>query len=210
MAENKLKDRFNQVKGEIEHLEVQLALGKAEAVDAFEAQKKALVVKVEEAEHSLKEISEEGAVKIAPLKAKMEELRVQLELGKADSLAAFKNQEAKLSHAIHDFKQQAIKTLDEAEDKGEHKIADALTTVNKKTTDFKSRMEEFRVQLALGEAEAKEEWKGFKDDFQKSAKELADKLEKELDKAEDKAEEVGEKLTERFYDLRRSFMDLFK
>jgi len=209
MAGNKLKDRFNQVKGEIEHLEVQLALGKAEAIDAFEEHKKALIVKVEEAEASLQEMSNDGEAKVAPLRTKMEELRVQLALGKADSLATFKEQEAKLSHAIHNFKLHALKTLDDAEEKGQHKVADSLNLVNQKSAEFKGRMDEFRVQLALGEAEAKEEWKEFSDQFQKQAKDLVQKLEKELGKAEGKAEETGEKLTERFYDLKKSFLDLF-
>ena len=46
------KDKLQQLKGKLEHLEVQLALGKAETIEEFDKQKK----KIAEAFHEVKRI----------------------------------------------------------------------------------------------------------------------------------------------------------
>lgn len=214
MSNNKnlesLQQRLNEAKGDLEHLQVQLTLGKAEAVDAFEEQKAELSNKLDEVKGTLEEISQLGEERSKPMIGKLEDLQVQLALGKAESLKVYKEQEQRLNKAIYDFKQEAIHTLDEAEAKGAKQVTEAVDLLNEKTTEFRTKMDIFRVQLALGEAEAKEEWGKVSEEFGKSASSLVQKLEAQIKDAEGKATHAGEVAIERFYDLKNTFMGLFK
>ena len=214
MSENtnleNLQKRLEEAKGDLEHLQMQLNLGKSDAVDAFEEHKQELSDKLDEVKGTLEEISELGEERSKPMLSRLEDLRVQLALGKADSLTAYREQEKKLNQAIFDFKQEALKTLDEAEDRGEERVAESLSLLNERTTEFRTRMEMFRVQLALGEAEARDEWGRVSEEFGESAREIMGKLEKQVQAAEGRAAGAGEKAIERFYDLKNTFFGLFK
>ncbi len=84
---------------ELEELQVQATLGKAEAKDKFEDVKKKFNLFV----HESKATVDTGNEKVEMLQGKLEELRLQLALGKADTLDAFQAQKKKILHALHDI-----------------------------------------------------------------------------------------------------------
>lgn len=84
---------------ELEELQVQATLGKAEANDKFEEVKKKFNLFV----HETKATVTAGNEKVAVLQGKLEELRLQLTLGKADTLVAFQTQKKKILLALHDI-----------------------------------------------------------------------------------------------------------
>ena len=84
---------------ELEELQVQATLGKAEARDKFEDVKQKFNLFV----HETKATVATGNQKVEVLQGKLEELRLQLALGKADTLDSFQTQKKKILSAIHDI-----------------------------------------------------------------------------------------------------------
>lgn len=84
---------------ELEELQVQAALGKAEASDKYEEIKKKFNMFI----HESKLKYESGKETMEDLQTKLDELRVQLALGRAESIDTFKEQKRKLLSTIHDI-----------------------------------------------------------------------------------------------------------
>lgn len=85
---------------EMEELQVQAALGKAEARDSYEAAKKKFNSFLHESKGKMKK----GMEKADDVHTKLDELRVQLNLGKAETKEAFQAQKKKLLLALHELK----------------------------------------------------------------------------------------------------------
>ena len=113
MAEQdeKLDSIVQQVKTKVEELEVQLALGKAEAVDWLEREKKNIGTFLEKAKDAVEKAENIGEEKKEELLTKYEELQVQLALGKAETREAFETQKSKIEDAMKNF-QKVVHTVD--------------------------------------------------------------------------------------------------
>jgi hypothetical protein len=84
---------------EIEELQVQATLGKAEAVEKYKEVKKKFNTVLHEAKAKI----ETGKEKVDDIDTKFDELRVQLELGKADSIDSFREEKRKLLSKLHEI-----------------------------------------------------------------------------------------------------------
>ncbi len=84
---------------EIEELQVQVALGKSEAVEKYEEVKKKFNTVLHEAKAKI----ETGKEKVDDIDTKFDELRVQLELGKADGIDSFRDEKRKLLSKLHEI-----------------------------------------------------------------------------------------------------------
>ena len=84
---------------ELEELQVQAALGKAEASDKYEEIKKKFNMFI----HESKLKYESGKEKMEDFQTNLDELRVQLALGRAESIDAFREQKKKLLSTIHEI-----------------------------------------------------------------------------------------------------------
>ncbi len=197
----KPSEKLDSVKQEIERFEVQLALGKAEAADKFEEKKKAMKAVAHQAKLDLGKVEGKGKVLADSLKADMEHLQVQLALGKMESMDKYKEFE-KNSKGTVDGLSAKVHELMEI---GEGKYEEMGKTLKKKATDFKTQMEIFRLQLALGEAEAKDEYEEKKTKFLHESKSLSQRIEKSLANAEGKVEDIGDKVYEEFKELKKKF-----
>lgn len=168
---------------EMEELQVQAALGKAEARDSYEVAKKKLNLFLHDSKSKIKS----GKEKVHEIQAKIDELHVQLTLGKAETKEAFQIQKKKLLLALHDL-EVTIKT-------------------NK---DLKSiyaylliQIEMFKVQLEILEEKFDARSESAKDSFEKGKQEFNQFIEKmkakyskeELTKWEHFSEEVSEAFT---------------
>lgn len=95
---DKLVEGFRKIANELEELQLQLALGKAEAKDKFEYLKKRFNLFLHDAELKVNEAREF----VEETKSKIDELRVQLALGKAETKDVFEAQRKKILAKIHD------------------------------------------------------------------------------------------------------------
>ncbi|NND51670.1 MAG: hypothetical protein HKN54_04635 [Flavobacteriaceae bacterium] len=87
---------------EMEEFQVQAALGKAEAQDAFEDAKKRFSKFLQDSKYKF----QEGKEQFKEIDPKLDELRVQLELGKAEALDKFREQKKELLMKLHELEFQ--------------------------------------------------------------------------------------------------------
>lgn len=107
-----VEKKKQQFSGQLDHLQVQLALGKAEARDSYESQK----AKIQEAmaslktvvDHEMGEVSEKAIKEFVAaedaLKAELDALAVQFDLEKAKLKGGFEEKKKELAEHITKFK----------------------------------------------------------------------------------------------------------
>ncbi|MBK8557935.1 MAG: hypothetical protein IPL65_20300 [Lewinellaceae bacterium] len=133
------KKKFNQVKALVEELEVQMALGKAEARKTFENERKNFAEYVRERKEALRNATTEVAKDKTDLFQKFEVLEEKLMQETAETKAVFESQKKAILKAIYEV-EFAIKEYygDLAND-----VQDALEA-------FKTKLDGYRINLALG------------------------------------------------------------
>jgi len=92
-------ETLRKVAIEIEELQVQAVLGKAEAKDKYEEVKKKFNTVLHDANYKIHASKD----KIEDIDTKFDELRVQLELGKAEGLDSFRVEKRKLLSKLHEI-----------------------------------------------------------------------------------------------------------
>ena len=92
-------ETLRKVAIEIEELQVQAVLGKAEAQDKYEEVKKKFNTVLHDANYKIHASKD----KIEDIDTKFDELRVQLELGKAEGLDSFRVEKRKLLSKLHEI-----------------------------------------------------------------------------------------------------------
>jgi ribosomal protein L29 len=107
----KITSRLENAKKEIEELSLQFNLGKAEASDKFESVKKDFHAKVNEWKLMGEQLKPVGKEKLQELKTKLEELQVQLALGKAEAKELFQEQKKKIMQSITDLESEIKKKV---------------------------------------------------------------------------------------------------
>ncbi|MCB9231534.1 MAG: hypothetical protein H6581_07725 [Bacteroidia bacterium] len=122
-AEKGLNDEFlTDILAEIDELSVQLALGRAETKELYEAQKKKMLDTIARLKAALEnaygKVNEEWNATIEQFKAKLESLRVQFELGKYEGRDEVAEKKHELSDKLNEFRAQ----LEAAEKVGKEKM----------------------------------------------------------------------------------------
>ncbi len=134
----------------LEELKLQFSLGKIDATDSFEKQKdhlRTLVVTLKENLDKATDVAEE---KTKEMKAKLEELQLQLTLGKADGMEAFEIQKKKIELAMHEVYLEGKKTFNV-------NFNQALQLFDNNAQAFKTGLEIVKLQFSLGKMDAKDE-----------------------------------------------------
>ncbi len=88
----------------IEELQVQTALGKAELSDKLEEIKRDAKVKLANLKAEVNSVLREDKEEFNHLKAKIEHLEIQLALGEAETLEKLKEQKKNIKDAVSDIK----------------------------------------------------------------------------------------------------------
>lgn len=126
--EGEAKIKLKKLRADLEELQVQAALGRAEAKDAFADQQKQLTTKLHEIEEELKvaynstekgvvKISEEVEEELTDFKTKFELFRVQFSLGKAEAKDYWDDKKKDLSKRLTELDRKIDDMKDRAEDK---------------------------------------------------------------------------------------------
>lgn len=176
---------------ELDDLDIQISLGEEEYVDAFEEQKTKFLAWAKSSAAAINEQVEKYGVneKADSLKAKFEELQVQLALGKAESKDAFEGQREKLESSMAD----CTKAFDEYRESAGDKATEMGNKFQGQIEKFQTKLDVFRMHFALGSADAQDEWKEKKKELQAKVAELKAKATKS---GEEASEEAGEKWEE--------------
>ncbi len=174
---------------EIEELQVQATLGKAEAQDKYEEIKK----KFNHVLHETKAKVIAGKEKVSDIDTKFDELRVQLELGKAESVDSFKAQKKQLLSKLHEIEVN-IKT-------NKH--------LNSLYAFVLLEIEKFKVSLEVLEPKFEKGKDGAKASFEKGKlefNEFIDRIKAKYDKKEEtKWEHFQDEISEAFLHFKKAF-----
>ena len=122
-VDEKYGDEADELRGKLDHLKLQLALGKAESKDAFEEQKSKLDHALRDARNNANNLSEKIGSEMGDeihglkqsMQAKMEVLRLQYALAKADAQDEMEDVRKDISHKVAALKAKAKAKADEAD-----------------------------------------------------------------------------------------------
>ncbi|MEO0898330.1 MAG: hypothetical protein AAFY71_18095 [Bacteroidota bacterium] len=187
---------------EIEDLELDLKLEEADVIEAFEQHKHNLTESVNSFTKHAGEMLGEGS---NLLQGKLDELKVQLALGKAESKDAFEEQRKELDKALHSASEEFEKVKGEA---GEN-VGKLKEEFDEQMNHFKTRLDMFRLHFHLGMAEAKEEYEEKKKDLSQELDKIKEKVDGAEDKAENRLEDFGKEMGEAFSHFQKAVKGLF-
>lgn len=187
--EEQFKQLFNNWKSSLEELRVQFNLGKMDAGEAFENQKKSLrglIESMKENADKATDMAEENGQK---LKARLEELLLQLNLGKAETKELYEEQRKKIDLAL-----QEVLAAGKLAYHGNYNYMMELFDNNTKA--FKTGLEIVQLQFALGKMEAKEEAEKARKEVNEKIAELQTFAEKAQQLTKENLEEWGNHMKE--------------
>lgn len=182
---------------ELEEFRVQVALGKAEAHDAYEDAKKKL-------NHILHDTAQRFTANgtttkdvVQELTAMFQTLQVQLALGKAETREVFEAQRLKISHAL----QRLEKYIENTE-----LVAELKETLHREIHKFNIKLEILKLRYELNKIAVHEEFEIRKDEFSKTLDAIAGKLRAKEMKAEQKWEHFRDEITEAYNGMKKTFV----
>lgn len=165
----KIADKLLEAQREIDELVLQLALGKAEARDKFEETKQEFRTRV--AEFRVTNVGTEVSATSKKLKGLLEELEVQLALGKADTREMFEEQKEKIEGIVEkvraEFKKLKLEVLDK-----EH--------LEHEFEKFKLKLEVLRLRFQLKKFEVRDSFKESMHEAKKKIEQTASRLKEKV------------------------------
>ena len=179
----KVTDKLLAAQQEIDELALQLALGKADARDKFEDIKREFRSKVSELKNILSNPAENY---LSPdVKAKIEELELQLALGKADSKDLFEGQKKKIMNALTNLEEDIQRNWRriKAPDFFVHEVE-----------QFKLKMEILRLRFRLKKFDVR-------DDYRNRMQTVRREIKKMTTKAKDRVNARQEKYDDFKYEI---------
>jgi len=175
------KENINFWKQKADEIRVQLNLGAAEAADKYEKEKKAVKNWIHETEEKIKENGDDN---LNTLRTKLEELKVQASLGKAEARDEYEEQRKKFNQKLHEAREEAK----EVSQKADHKAKSIGEKTSQRLQAWQTQFDIFNIQLHLGAKEASEKWNEQKGKF----KSWLDKVDDQLDDVQSDSKESWE------------------
>lgn len=198
-----IKRKYQEGVEFIDHLKVQVKLGKEEAKEAFEQQKKEIQEWSSDLSRKVEQAKNLSEQEIKEIQSELEELRVQAALGRADTHDAIVEQRAVISKKLDEVHHKLeVIYRDKTNDLGE--IVDQLQEgIDRYLTKF----DLFRLQFHLGKKEAVEKWNEEKDDFYKELDRLRLKIEQEKEESVEKWGHFKGELQKSWKHMKNAFSD---
>ncbi len=160
--EEQVKQFAKEWRTRLEDMQVQFSLGKMDATEAFEKQKnyfRDLTVKMKS---DLDKAGDSTKENVTELRGKLDDLFVQLSLGKADGKDLFEEQKKKIEVSMNEVLASAKQLYNQGFDS-------MLKMYDNNSNAFKTGLEILKLQFALGKMDSK-------DEAEKLRKEMTDKM----------------------------------
>jgi hypothetical protein len=203
----KADEAIQEWKLRAEELQLQLSLGRMEAIDELEKQKSNFKSFINETTNKVNTMAEKINPEIASqLKTKFEEMQVQLALGQAESKEAFEKQKEKINQgldSIFDLLKKGIKNAGMEEN-----LNSFLEKFEGTTETFKTKLEAAKLQFALGKADAKDDLEKNKKEVTEKLNEIRSKIDSNKEIAEEKWEGFRTEISEAFNHIKTAFSKL--
>lgn len=190
------KERLTQMKVLLDELQVQMALGKAEAKDVFDRERKSLLQFMSEEKNILRRSGETATKHRVTLSEKMEALDLCLAKAACENKRQYEVQKREVLHAIYAL-ELAIKEA----------YGDVGMALQIKLDAFKSKLDDYRIKLALGEFEGEAEMELLKPELVAAIADLRERLKKEVG-ASEKIDSFANELSTSFDHMKKAFSNL--
>jgi hypothetical protein len=181
---------------ELEEFRVQVALGKAEAHDAYEEAKKKLHHFMHDAGQVFGSSKEAATDTLTQLKTLVETLQVQLALGKADTRDAFEAQRKKIAQALHDLETFIAKNAQANE---------YYEKLRAEIAKFRIKLEIIRLHFELNKMDTREDFEQKKKEFATKMDTIANKLREKEKQATEKWQHFRDNIEEAYDDMKKAF-----
>ena len=191
------KDKATRIKAFLEELELQMALGKAEAKDAFEAEKKNFQQFLQNYKSQIHDVEDEGVAYVHELNAKFAVLSGKVNLAMPASKREFDKYKKETLHAIYEL-ELALKD----------KYGEVGDELRERLDIFKDKLDAYRIQLAFTEFKQENELLERKNELTDAINEIRNKLQ-EKEEAGAKLEHFVEDISDSFEKMKKAFSDLF-
>jgi tRNA U34 5-methylaminomethyl-2-thiouridine-forming methyltransferase MnmC len=192
----KVADKLLTAQQEIDELVVQFALGKAEGKEKFEEIKKEFRQRVSEFRTLLETASSDFLTPEA--RQRIEELEVQLALGKADSKELFEEQKKKI-----------MKALDEVESEIKSWIGSKLPdNFSHEVEKFKLKLEIIRLKFHLKKFEMKDAFKDSMADSKRKIEKITESIRQKLKDGSLKYSDFRDEMSIAYKHLKKALSDL--
>lgn len=192
----RIENKLQHMRTELDEFRLQLALGKAEVIDKFEEVKHTFKDYVNSFDEKIAQFRNKSEVPYLKIRQKIDELRVQLALGKAEGKDAFEKQRKIISEQL-----QELENLIQNEDLGE----ELEIALKEEMEKFRIKMEMLRVKVTLGKYEFKDNWDRNKNEFNNKIAEWRKKTEDIANRGKIKINLFGTEVAEAFYHLKKAF-----
>ncbi|MBI4947004.1 MAG: hypothetical protein HY840_11465 [Bacteroidetes bacterium] len=182
---------------ELEQFRLQASLGKAQAKDVYEEAKKKFNAYLHEAKLRFDNAKEIATEKTTQLKTALEELQVQLALGKAETKEAFEEQRKTITHALN-----SLETLIRSNKTSSEYYSRLLM----ETEQFKIKLDILRMQYKLNKFRKLENLDSTKTDLSKKLFDIKNRLAKKEQEAKGKWEHFQEEISDAYSHLKKAFV----
>lgn len=182
-----------------EELRLQVHLGRKEAAEAYEQQKKEMGSWAADLRYKLERLDSEGSQR---LRQKLEELELQAALGKAEGKEALEAEQRKLANALWELKADVVRFLQ----KGTSEVTEITEKAEDTLEHWHTRLDMMRVQMHLGAKEASEELERFR----KNANEKINEIRSRIEKAHNEGQSEWNKLKKDLEGSWKDFKGLFE
>ncbi|MCF8247019.1 MAG: hypothetical protein K9J37_18910 [Saprospiraceae bacterium] len=190
------KERLTQMKVLLDELQVQMALGKADAKDIFDRERKNFLQFVSEEKNILRRTGETASKHRQTLVEKCDTLNARLAKATAENKRQYDVQKRETLHAIYEL-ELAMKEA----------YGDVGMALQTKLDAFRAKLDTYRIKLALGEFEAESELEPLKPELVEGVAIIQERLKKEVGAGE-KIDAFSNEISTSFDHMKKAFADL--
>lgn len=190
------KERLTQMKVLLDEMQIQMALGKAEAKDIFDRERKNFLQFMSEEKNMLRRTGEAATKHREVLMEKFEVLDARLAKEPAENKRQYDVQKRETLHAIYNL-ELAMKEA----------FGDVGMALQAKLNTFRSKLDDFRIKLALGEFEEEGVLEAMKPELVNAIVDIRERLKKEAG-ASEKIDSFANEISTSFDHMKKAFTNL--
>lgn len=190
------KERLTQMKVLLDELQVQMSLGKAEAKDIFDRERKNFLNFVSEEKNVLRRSGEAASTHRTVLMEKFDALDARLAKVVAENKRQYDVQKRETLHAIYEL-ELAMKEA----------YGDVGMALQAKLDVFRGKLDNYRIKLALGEFETEGELEPLKPELVNAIADIRERLKKETG-ASEKIDSFSNEISTSFEHMKKAFSNL--
>lgn len=190
------KERLTQMKVLLDELQVQISLGKSEAKDIFDRERKNFLHFVAEEKNMLRKTGEAASKHRETLMNKFEVLDARLAKTASENKRQYDVQKRETLHAIYEL-ELAMKEA----------YGDLGMALQTKLDAFRAKLDSYRIKLALGEFEMENELEVLKPELVNAVADIRERLKKEVGAGE-KIDSFSNEISTSFDHMKKAFSNL--